>query len=66
MADTKRQLFGDWSRTLDESLRYAKLTGHQAGHRQHFAKGVASLRERRLPRFKGLDLRHSTRTPAPG
>ena len=55
MADTKRQLFGDWTRTLDESLRYAKLIGHQAGHRQDFAEGVASLRERRPPRFKGLD-----------
>ena len=55
MADTKRQLFGDWTRTLDESLSYAKLIGHQAGHRQDFAEGVASLRERRPPRFKGLD-----------
>ena len=55
MADTKRQLFGDWTLTLDESLSYAKLIGHQAGHRQDFAEGVASLRERRPPRFKGLD-----------
>jgi enoyl-CoA hydratase/carnithine racemase len=55
MADTKQQLFGDWSCTLDESLRYAKLIGHQPGHRQDFAEGVASLRERRPPRFAALD-----------
>lgn len=58
MADAKQQIFNDWDGSLAESLRQAKLVGHQPGHRQDFAEGVASMRERRLPRFEPLPDEH--------
>jgi enoyl-CoA hydratase/carnithine racemase len=58
LADSKRQMRDDWSRTLVEAEDFAKTLGHSPGHRIDFAEGVASFVERRPPRFAPLPPRH--------
>jgi enoyl-CoA hydratase/carnithine racemase len=54
LADTKRQIYEDWSRTRIEAEDQAKTLGHSPGHRVDFAEGVRSFVERRAPQFAAL------------
>ncbi|MFE3449068.1 enoyl-CoA hydratase-related protein [Nonomuraea sp. NPDC059194] len=50
----KRQVWGDWDRTLEESARAAVREMLASFGRPDFAEGVASFLERRAPRFPPL------------
>jgi enoyl-CoA hydratase/carnithine racemase len=54
MYDAKRQHFADWAVECARAEDRAKELGHLPGHRDDFAEGAASLREKRPPRFKPL------------
>lgn len=54
MAVMKRQVWGDWNRTLEQSEADATLLMTDAFRRPDFAEGVASFVERRAPRFPPL------------
>ncbi|UPK29926.1 enoyl-CoA hydratase/isomerase family protein [Bradyrhizobium sp. 195] len=54
MADAKQQVFSDWLSDCTAAEDGAKALGHAPGHRIDFAEGVASLIEKRPPRFADL------------
>lgn len=54
MADAKQQVFGDWLGDCTAAEDGAKTLSHAPGHRVDFAEGVASLVEKRAPRFADL------------
>ncbi|MCT9933644.1 enoyl-CoA hydratase-related protein [Planotetraspora sp. A-T 1434] len=54
MAVIKRQVWGDWATTLDESRDEAVRLMLESFGRPDFAEGVASFLERRPPRFPPL------------
>ena len=54
MADAKRQLYDDWLVDCRTAEERAKGLGHAPGHRIDFPEGVASLVEKRAPKFRAL------------
>jgi enoyl-CoA hydratase/carnithine racemase len=54
MATIKRQVWGDWEATLDESRREAERLMRESFRRPDFAKGIAGFLERRTPDFPPL------------
>ncbi|MEV6984720.1 enoyl-CoA hydratase-related protein [Sphaerisporangium sp. NPDC051017] len=57
MAIIKRQIWGDWDKTLDESAAEGVRLMMESFERTDFAEGVASYLERRPPAFPPLDRR---------
>ncbi len=57
MADAKLQVARDWLSDCTGAEDFAKELGHSPGHRVDFAEGVASLVEKRAPRFADLPSR---------
>jgi enoyl-CoA hydratase/carnithine racemase len=54
MADMKRQVWGDATLTLEQSLEHAESLMRASFQRPDFAEGVASFLERRDPQFPPL------------
>ena len=54
MADTKQQVLHDWLLDCTTAENDAKALSHAPGHRIDFAEGIASLVEKRPPRFVHL------------
>lgn len=59
MADAKLQVHADWGATCTAAEDRAKDLGYSPGHRVDFAEGVASLIEKRPPRFAPLPPREA-------
>lgn len=64
MADAKQQVRHDWLANCTEAEDFAKELGHSPGHRVDFGEGVASLMEKRAPRFAPLPPAEKTGTPS--
>jgi enoyl-CoA hydratase/carnithine racemase len=54
MAVIKRQVWGDWGKSLDDSASEAFRLMLESFGRPDFAEGVASFLERRRPAFPPL------------
>jgi len=55
MAAIRRQVYGDLSRRLDESMVSTLAIMRGFARSEHFAEGAAAFSEKRAPRFAGLD-----------
>jgi enoyl-CoA hydratase/carnithine racemase len=58
MATIKRQVYGDYHRTLSDALQAADRLMFESFGQPDFAEGVQSFVERRAPRFAGLSQAH--------